>query len=159
MKSAIRIASSAPPGFSTRVGLDVRLEAVALEQVEEREEDRQLEQERPARRKRVDAVLLVEGHHLALHPLAIVLVLLLDLLHLRLELLEGPHRLDLLDGQRQDQQAGEEGEADDRHAPPEADVVVEEEDHRLRRIDQRLEDVRDDDRDHARKTLCSETGS
>ena len=60
--------------------------------------------------------LLVERADLLLHDLRIVLVLLLDLLHLRRELLHGLHRLDLLDRQRVEQHLDEDRQQDDGHA-------------------------------------------
>ena len=50
-----------------------------------------------------------------------------------------------LQRQRQDQQAGDERQDDDRQAPAEAQVVVDELEHRVRGVDQRLEDVGDDE--------------
>ena len=80
--------SAAPVAFSSSVdaqearvaarGVDLGLELVASQQLEEREEDRELEQQRQAGGERVDLVLLVEVHHLPLLALAVVLVLLLD---------------------------------------------------------------------------------
>ncbi len=124
-----------------RVALDVLLERVALKQLKEREEDRELEQQRPARGQRVDLVLAVERHHLALQAFLVALVLLLQRLELGRVLLQVAHRADLLDRERQDQQARDEGESDDRHAPGDADVIAEEEEHGLGRVDQRLQDV------------------
>ena len=62
-------------------------------------------------------------------------------------LLQVAHRRDLLHRERQDHEPGHEREGDDREAPGEADVVVEEADHRVRGVDQRLQDVRE--RNHA----------
>ena len=58
---------------------------VLAQHVEQRDEDRQLEQQRQAGGERVDLVLLVELHHLLLVTLLVVLVLLLELLDLRRE--------------------------------------------------------------------------
>ena len=58
-----------------RVAQHVGLEAVALEHVVERDEDRDLEDQRQARGQRIDLVLLVELHHLLLLTLLVVLVL------------------------------------------------------------------------------------
>ena len=65
------------------------------------DEERDLKQEREAGGERVDAVLLVEGEHLALLALAVVLVLLLHRLELRRDHLHPPHRAD--PGQRERQ--------------------------------------------------------
>ena len=108
--------------------LDVLLEAVALEHVVERDEDRDLEQQRQAGSQRVDLVLLVELHHRLLLSLLVVLVLLLDLLELRLQLLHRPHRADLLHRDRQDREPDDEHQRDDRRPPAEVEAVVEEDD-------------------------------
>ena len=50
---------------------------------------------------------------------------------MRLQLLHRPHRADLLQRDRQDRQADDEHERDDRRPPAEAEVVVEETDDRL----------------------------
>ena len=80
--------------------LDVRVlrEDLVLEVAqheEERDEDRDLEDDRQARRGRVDLVLPVELHQLFVLPLPVVLPALLDLLHLRRVRLEVLHRVDL----------------------------------------------------------------
>src|SRR3954454_9606997 len=102
------------------------LELLAPLEIEERHEERELEDEREAGAQRIEVVLLVELHELLLHPLLVFLVALLDLLHLWLEQLERLHRADLLEGQRQDQKADHARESDYRPAPAQADVVVEE---------------------------------
>ncbi|MDQ3103447.1 MAG: hypothetical protein M3Q53_06390 [Actinomycetota bacterium] len=117
----------------------VVLEVVALEHVVERDEDRELEQERKAGRERVDLVLLVEAHHLLLLALLVVLVLRLDRLELRLERLHRAHRFDLLQREGKDRQPDGEGQRDDRRPPAEAEVVEEDDD--------RLGDVGEDRRD------------
>jgi hypothetical protein len=115
--------------------------------VEEGDEDRQLQEQGNAGGERVDLVLAVEPHHLLLHALAIVLVLLLDLLHLRLQRLQRPHPLQLPVGERQDRGAGDDGEQDDRHPPAESKIVEEVEDG-VGDVDQRLQHV--GRRDHGR---------
>ena len=144
--------SAAPVAFSSSVtprklgsplaASSVR-ELVAAQQVEERHEDRQLEEQRHAGGERVDLVLLVERHHLPLLALAVVLVLLLDLLDLRLVRLQRAHRADLLQRQRQDRQPGDDRQQDDRDPPADPDVVVEEGEDRVGDVDQRLEDALD----------------
>src|SRR6185436_458557 len=61
----------------------------------EREQDRQLEQQREASRRRIHAVLLVELHLLFGEALAILAVLALELVHRRSELLHRALRADL----------------------------------------------------------------
>ena len=56
--------------------------------------------------ERVDLLALVEGHHLLVHALLVVLVALLDLLDLGLQRLEALHRLHALERERQDRRAG-----------------------------------------------------
>ena len=115
-----------------------RVEAVDLalepaQDVEERDEDRDLEEERQARGGRVDLVLLVEAHDLFLLALLVGLVLLLERLELRREHLEPLHRVDLLDGERHHHHPHHQREDDDRERPRET----------ARRV-QPLEDVRED---------------
>ena len=66
----------------------------------ERDEDRELEEERQAGRGRVDVVVPVELHQLFVPLLLVVLVALLDRLHLRHVRLHRLHRVDLLDRER-----------------------------------------------------------
>ena len=120
---------------------DLVLEGAAAQQRVERDEDRDLEDQRQAGRERVDAVLLEERHLLALHALAVVLVLLLDLLHVRLERLHLAHPVHRLEREGQDDQPGEPGDQDDSDAPGEADVVVQPVEDVVEEVDQRLEDV------------------
>jgi hypothetical protein len=61
-------------------------------------------------------VLLVEGHELFVHLLAIALVLGLELLDLGLYPLHLAHRLRLLDRQRQEDHPHEDGQQDDRQS-------------------------------------------
>ena len=127
-------------------GLDLLLELVALEQVEERDEDRDLQQQRQAGGERVDVVLLVHPHHLALQALAVVLVL---------------SWISLICGESADSARIEricltesgrirarvmKVRSDDRRAVDEADVVQEVQ-HRVGDVDQRLQDVGDEDSD------------
>ena len=115
------------------------------EHVEERDEDRQLRQQRHAGGEGVDFVLFVERHHLLLHALFVVFVLRLDLLDLRLQRLHRAHPFQLFVGERDQQGAGDDRQGDDRHPPAEADVVVEELEDRVGDVDQRLQDVGDGD--------------
>ena len=83
----------------------------------EREEDRDLDQHRPAARDRIDLLLLVELHHRLLQAHAVVLEPLLQLLHLRLQLLHLGHRGIGAVGEREedrlhDDRHGEDGEAE-----------------------------------------------
>ncbi len=91
----------------------------ALEDVEERDEDRDLEDDRQARRGRVDLVLAVELHQLLVLPLLVVLPALLDLLHLRRMRLEVLHRVDLPHRHRDEHEPDEHDERDDRPRPRE----------------------------------------
>ena len=147
--STIRITSSVPTGFSIIESMKrndsfgpgiSQAESLARTSqrklsprsiAEEREEDRQLQQQRHAGGERIDLVLLVELHHLLLLALAIVLVLRLNRLQLWLQLLKGPHRADLSQRQRHDCHPHREGQGDDRGAPAEPDRVVKEDDDRL----------------------------
>ena len=185
MKRMIRAISGPPVAFSVRsfdeeerdgrLGEHLLLELIAVQELVEREEDRQLENQRNAGGERVDLVLLVERDHLPLLALLVVLVALLDRLDLRRIRLQRAHRADLGDRKRQDHEPRRERERDDRKAPAQADVVVEEGDDRVGEVDQRLEDVRDDhacapacvclcvsattSESAARKSFRSETGS
>ncbi len=125
------------------------LNAGRAQQVEERDEERDLEQQREARAQRVDLLALVEGHDLLVHALLVVLVALLDLLDRRLQRLEALHRLHALEGERQDREPDREGHQDDRDAPAAVEVVVlvdqvmPELQNPLAGIDERLKDVGD----------------
>jgi hypothetical protein len=88
-----------------------------VEQAEERQEDRHLQQDRQARGERVGPGLLVQSHRLLGETLAVMAVLLLQLLDLRLEQLHVPAGLDLLHEQRDQCSADHQGEADDRQRP------------------------------------------
>ncbi len=90
---------------------------VRAQHVEQRQEDRELRRERETRRKRVDLVLPVELHHLLVEALLVVLVALLELLHLGRVGGQRLHRLELLERQRQQARAHEDGHGDDRPAP------------------------------------------
>src|SRR6266511_486343 len=136
---------------------DVLLEARPAQQSVERDEDRDLKQQRDAGREWVDLVLLVEAHQLALEALAIVLVLLRDLLDLRLVGLQRAHRANLLYRERQDHDPRDERQQHDREPPADSDIVVEELQHRLGGVDQRLEDVRER-QDYAAAFRLSEDG-
>jgi hypothetical protein len=80
-----------------------------------RDQDRELEQDRPTPRERVDAVLAVQLHDLFLLLLLVLLVLLLDLLHLRLDDLHVLHRANLLDAEGEQHEADHDRQDDDRH--------------------------------------------
>ena len=111
----------------------------------ERDEHRRLREQRQAGGRRVDLVLLVEGHHRLVLLGAIALVLPLDLLHLRRVLLERLHRVDLLHGQRDEQDPDADRGADDRPGPGDAEVVVELVEHPANRVLERLEDAEDEE--------------
>ena len=83
---------------------------------EERDEDRDLEDDRQARGGRVDLVLAVELHQLFVLLLPVVLLLLLDLLHLRRVRLEVLHRVDLPHRDRHEQEPHETTSATIDHA-------------------------------------------
>ena len=88
--------------------------ADAREHLEEREEERHLDQHGQAGRERVGAVLLVQRHLFLRHGLAgqlvgLALVLVLHLLQVRLQQLHAALGLDLLD------EDGNQGGADDQH--------------------------------------------
>jgi hypothetical protein len=72
-----------------------------LDDAVEHEEERGLQQHRQAATERIDALFLVELHHLFVQELTVLrsLVLLLELLDLRLQLLHCHHRLRALDGE------------------------------------------------------------
>ena len=164
MNRIISTTSGPPVAFSVRslmkkkstggCGEHLVLEGLAVQQLVEGEEDRQLEQQGDAGRERVDLVLLVERDQLALLALLVVLVALLERLDLRRVRLERTHRADLRDRQRQDHEPGRERQRDDREAPAEPDVVVEEGDDRIGGVDQRLEDVGDDHAGAPGSWLC-----
>jgi hypothetical protein len=103
-------------------GEDLLVEVV--EDEEEREEDRKLEENREAGGKGIDLVLPVELHDLLVHLLLVVLVLLLDRLQLRRVHLEALHRPELLDRERQDHDPHDQREDDDRPRPREPDRRV-----------------------------------
>src|SRR3979490_3450544 len=133
-------------GLELRTDVDAQARA---QHVEQRNEDRQLCDEREAGPERVDLVLLVELHQLLLLALLVLLVLRLDRLHLGLQTLESLHRVELLERQRNQKRADHDREEDDRPSPRNSDGVVEELQYRLEDIDQRLEDVRGNKHDQA----------
>ena len=104
---------------------EVARELEVLQRVVEGDEDRELQQHRQARGGRVDLVLPVELHQLFVLLLPVVLVLLLDLLHLRRVLLQRLHRVDLPDRQRHEQHPDDDRRGDDRPGPAQAEVRVE----------------------------------
>src|SRR5829696_6232933 len=93
---------------------DVGLERVRLQQREQCDEERDLEEQREAGAQRVHLLPLVEGHDLLVHALLVVLVALLEPLH----------RLHALERERQDQQPDREGHHDDRDAPTAGERVA-----------------------------------
>ena len=108
-----------------RAAVDRQHVVVELAQdVEERDEDRDLEHDRQARGGRVDLVLLVELHQLLVLALLVVLLLLLERLHLGRVRLQVLHRVDLLHGDRHEHDAHEHGQRHDRPRPREADRLV-----------------------------------
>ena len=133
------------------------LEAVPAEDPVQGKEDGHLKDERQAGGKRVDFVLLVEAHHLLLHALFVVLEFLLDLLHLRLQCLQGAHALDLFVGEGDQHQPHHHREGDDRRAPAEARLVVEELQDRFSYVLDRLQDA--GKRDHERASPWYWAGS
>jgi hypothetical protein len=73
-----------------------------------------------------------------------VLVLLLDPLHLGRVRLQVLHRVDLPDGQRDEQHADDHDERDDRPRPGQPDGVVQVREHPREQIFERGEDARED---------------
>ena len=72
----------------------------AVEHAVHDEEHRHLQQQRQARRQRIDLVLLIELHHLFVELLAITAMLCLEPLHLRLQTLHLEHALGALERER-----------------------------------------------------------
>ncbi len=85
--------------FDELVAADVLLQ-VGAQHVEQRDEHRELQQQRQARCQRIDFVLLVEFHQLLLLALFVLLVLLFQRVDLRSEALHLLHRLQLPESQR-----------------------------------------------------------
>ena len=121
-------------------GADVVSQA-GPERVEEADEYRQLEDQGKKRGERVDLVLPIELHDLLLLALLVVLVLRLDRFQLGRHPLELLHRVELLEGQRQQQRPDHNRQRDDRPTPRPADHAVEEDQDRTEDVDQRLENV------------------
>ena len=106
--------------LSLRVGEEAAALALLRRLVEEPEqpdEDRHLDDQRKTRGERVGPGVLVELHRLLAEELPVVAVLLLQLLDLRLEQLQVALGLDLLDEQRDQRRADHEGQPDDRQRP------------------------------------------
>ena len=82
----------------------------------EREEDRDLDQDRQAAGGGVDLLALVEGHHLLVELLPVVAEALAQLHHFRLQRLHLAHRAVGLVGQREEDQLDPDGERQDRQA-------------------------------------------
>src|SRR5437764_1412312 len=80
--------------------------------------------------------------------LTVVLVLGLQGLDLGREALQGLHGLELLERQRNQGGADDDGQRDDREAPREAGRVVEEHEHVIEDVDQRLDGVGDREEVH-----------
>ena len=94
-----------------------------------REENRQLNEHWQARGEGVHTVLLIELGNLLLHALAgghirLALVLGLNLLHLRLNNRRASHALELLEVQRDDQHAHQNGQQNDGQDPGESSTAV-----------------------------------
>jgi hypothetical protein len=124
------------------LGGDLLLEV--LQDEEEADEHRELRQDRQAGCRWVDLVLLVEGHHLRVHPLAVVLPALLDGLHLGRMRLQVLHRVDLADGQRHEHDPHDHDERDDRPGPRETERVVEVGEDPRQQVLEGREDARED---------------
>ena len=86
----------------------------AVQDPEHDDEDRHLRHQRQARGHRIDLVLLVELHHLFVELLAVALVLVLQLAHLRRQPLHLEHALGALQVERGDQQHHHHGDHRDR---------------------------------------------
>ena len=112
---------------------------VALQQVEQADEERHLRDERQAGRERVDLVVRVELHDFLLLALLVALVLVLELLELGRHAHHRLHRLELLDRQRREERTHDDRQQDDRRSPADADGVVEEQQHRVQEIDDPLD--------------------
>ena len=74
-----------------------------VEHLVEREEHRDLQHDRQTARRRIDLLAPIELHQLLVHPLAVLAVALLELLHLGLQRLHLAHRRVGLVGQREEQ--------------------------------------------------------
>ena len=96
-----------------------------VEHPEQGQEDRRLEQQRQARGERVGARLLVQLHHFLTELLPVVAVLLLQLLHLRLQQLHVPAGPDLPHEERDQQGPDDDRQAGDRQRPGPAAVRIE----------------------------------
>ena len=102
------------------------------------EEHRDLDDHRQAPPQRVDLVVAVQLHDSLVHGVAVVLVLLADLVHLRLDLLHPLHGLVALVGQREEQRLEDDGDDDDGNAVV-THIAIEE----LEGIEQRFGDGRE----------------
>src|SRR5665811_1613892 len=85
---------------------------------------RHLQNKGETRPERTNLILLVELHHLLIQGLFIALVLLLELLDLRLQLLHGPHALELPDRQWNKEDPHDNGQDDNRPSPAERQFLV-----------------------------------
>ena len=130
----------------------------ATEHLVEDDEDRCLHEDRHTPTERVDAVLLVEGHHLGVQALAVVLVLRLQLLELRLMTLHLQHRTGALQGQR-----GRHRHHDDREDDDGAAVAVggleEQAEEAGDRFEEPFEDAGGEDSEVHEMPLAGGTGS
>ena len=79
----------------------------------QRKPDRHLDEQGKTTCGRIDAPVLVQGHELLVQLLTVILVLLLQALDLRLDVLHRLHRLGLLVRQGKEHQTNEQGEQDD----------------------------------------------
>ena len=107
------------------------------------DEHRDLQEHGPAAGERVDPPLPVQLHHLLVELLLVPLVLLLELLDLGLQGLHGLHGPDLLEAQREQQQADPEGQDDDRQ-PVVVDDGVDRRQDRAQRVEDGLPEPESD---------------
>ena len=114
----LRVVRRRPAGAAycghLKTPIGISLGDAVVENPEQGEEDRRLEQDRQARGQRVGARLLVERHHLLGLALLVPGVLGLDLLDLRLDRLHVALGADLLHEQRDQQDPDDDDQADDR---------------------------------------------
>ncbi len=95
----------------------------AVDHVQQAEDDGELDEHGEASGGHGVVLPLVEGLDLLVHLLGVVLIFGLDLLHLGLDDLQLDGGLLLLDGQGDEQEFGDDGEKDDRHAVVVDDLV------------------------------------
>jgi hypothetical protein len=104
-----------------------------VEHLVEREEHRDLQQDRPAAGHRIDLLGLVELHHRLLLLHLVVRVFLADFQHFRLHLLHVRHRLVALVGEREEDRLDDDGGGEDGQAEIAEQLVerVDQPEHRL----------------------------